>query len=192
MVNRVVGSVAAASVVAGCIGMQSGCTSNRAGPLRTSLTQLTSESRTFSGLALRQTEFVSLAGLIGVPAPGLIYHLSDESEQSSLFGVSYDTKSFLLIGESAPATEDYVHVVNMLKREIESYEARRAEFARDAGAYLASREALLKASDEAVPQKGGVDTVPASLAELRVRCDQLRRKLDEHADDLRSAAVKIS
>lgn len=192
MNTREIGSVIAWCFAVCCLSAQNGCSSNRAGPMRTSLTQLTSESRTFSGLALRQTEFVSLAGLIGVPAPGLIYHLSDESEQSSLFGVSYDTKSFLLIGESAPSTEDYVDLVNKLKREIESYEALRVEFARDANSYLASQAVLLKASEQEKPQKGGVDAAPTNLAELRAHSDQLRKELDGYAADLRMAAAKIS
>ncbi len=183
MNKRQVGSMIASYFAVVCLCVQGGCSSNRAGPLQTSLTQLTSESRTFSGLALRQTEFVSLAGLIGVPAPGLIYHLSDESEQSSLFGVSYDTKSFLLIGESAPSTEDYSRTVNDLKREIESYDAMRADFSRDAGEYLASQIVLLQT---------GIDTMPKNMAKLQARSDELRIKLELHKEALRKAAVEIS
>lgn len=183
MAKRSSNRSAALYAAALCLAAQTGCSSRRAGPLQTSLTQLTSESRTFSGLALRQTEFVSLAGLIGVPAPGLIYHLSDESEQTSLFGVSYDTKSFLLIGESAPPGEDYVCTVNALKQQLEAYEARRSEFAKVALEYFATRTALLQRDIQALPK---------SFADLQNREGKLRTMLDNHETELRKISQSIS
>jgi len=165
------------------LSLQSGCSSNRAGPIQSSLTQLTSESRTYSGLVLKQTEFVSLAGLIGVPAPGLIYHLSDESEQTSLFGVSYDTKSFLLIGASASPDQDYVSTVNHLKKQIEAYETQRSELAQVAREHFATRAAMLQKD---------IQTIPHTFTDLQSRATLLRTDLDTRQARLRDTLQKIS
>ena len=104
------------------VSIATSCASNRRGPMSTSLTGLTSESRTYSGEVVDQTELVSIAGLLGTPAPGLMYHMIEKSELQSLVGISYDTKSFVLVGESAPSGRDFAKDVSDLKALIEEHE----------------------------------------------------------------------
>ncbi|MCC6677007.1 MAG: hypothetical protein IT436_07675 [Phycisphaerales bacterium] len=129
--------------------------------MSTSLTGITSESRTYSGTVVSQTELLSIAGLVGTPAPGIMYHMIEESEQQSLLGISYDTKSFVLIGESAPQGRDFAQEVSNLKQLIEEHDLAQSRLM-EAAAAIASLERKAIALIERFKKAESRDRKPAS------------------------------
>lgn len=185
------------------------CTSNERGSMSTSLLGVTSESRTYRGELVDQTEFVSIAGLLPTPAPGLIYHMIEKSEQQSLLGISYDTKSFVLIGESAPDGRDFTSEVSQLKKLIEEHDLVQtrilettAQIAALEQKAIAIMQLIQKTDAEAVKNKTPADSNKAAKDNLQLLINGINTDISKekaatslyelHRDDLTTKIRDIS